>query len=144
VKLWKAILGTEFKVSDHGDIKRGDKIITPILSKRNLRFVDIGPKRYLVHRIVAMAFLQKPLGHTIVCFKDGDKSNMHVSNLEWKTMSEVVRKARENSGAIKIRPEMVPAIKQDKRSHKKIAKEYGVSSNAIRAIQEEKAWSWLK
>ena len=40
-------------------------------------------KLYLVHRIVATAFIHNPLNYKEVNHKDENPSNNHVSNLEW-------------------------------------------------------------
>lgn len=44
-------------------------------------------KKYLIHRLVAKAFIYKGNGN-IVNHKDGNKQNNNVNNLEWCTRSE--------------------------------------------------------
>ena len=44
-----------------------------------------------VHRLVALCHIPNPDGKQQVNHKDGDKSNNHVSNLEWATAAENVK-----------------------------------------------------
>jgi len=48
------------------------------------------PRRVFIHRLVAEHFLEQREG-CVVNHIDGDRSNNHVSNLEWITMSENVK-----------------------------------------------------
>jgi len=43
---------------------------------------------FLVHRLVALAFIDNELNKDEVNHKDGDRANNHVSNLEWVSRSE--------------------------------------------------------
>jgi HNH endonuclease len=60
--------------------KNGYKSV--ILYKNNIT------KRLYIHRLVALAYLQKPDDKNFVNHKDLNKSNNDVSNLEWVTSSE--------------------------------------------------------
>jgi len=45
-------------------------------------------KRFFVHQLVAIAFLENPDGKPYVNHIDRDKRNNHISNLEWVTEKE--------------------------------------------------------
>lgn len=49
---------------------------------------DGGRKQYRVHRLVAEAFIRKEDGKDFINHIDGEKTNNHVSNLEWCTVQE--------------------------------------------------------
>lgn len=61
---------------------------------------DGKPKTYLVHRLVAEAFIPKVEGKDYINHKDGNRRNNHVSNLEWCTYEENNNHAFDN-GLIK-------------------------------------------
>ena len=46
------------------------------------------PKRVMLHRIIAEAFIENPNNYKTVNHKDGNKLNNSIENLEWCTQSE--------------------------------------------------------
>ena len=97
---WKDIKGYEHKyqISNYGNVKSLDyhrtgesKLLSPVLKKTGYYQVNL----YLngqycskrIHKLVAEAFLENPDNLPVVNHIDGDKTNNHVSNLEWCTIS---------------------------------------------------------
>ena len=88
--------------SDNKKYKRPEKILKPYLNHKGYLMVDLGydinKKRIckFVHRLVAEAFIDNPENKEQVNHIDGNKTNNHVSNLEWCTNYENQIHAIEN------------------------------------------------
>ncbi len=103
---WMPIIGFEgqYEVSDAGDIRnvKSGRILAKSFMGAGYVKADLWSfgKRWQtsVHRIVAGAFLGIPIEDMEVNHKDGDKTNNHVSNLEWVTKSENEKHSREELG----------------------------------------------
>jgi hypothetical protein len=82
------------RVSSLGRIQNRDGVVfTPKPRKDGYVLVMIASSTYLVHRLVAEAFLPPPLTpeHVEVNHKDGDPTNNRADNLEWCTRAENVQ-----------------------------------------------------
>ena len=97
---WRDIVEYEgyYQVSNCGRVRRiknsnpnNYKIISPCMQNAGYLVVNLcknnNPKKKLVHRLVAMAFIGNPNNYEYVNHKDENKCNNHVNNLEWCTKS---------------------------------------------------------
>lgn len=161
---WVSIDGYEglYEVSDAGMVRSLKRTTTSgrVLSQRagtggylNVCLCKNNRKKtFVVHRLVARAFLDNPEGKPEVNHKNGIRTDNRVENLEWVTRSENERHAYEVLGkspqaywkdkprkfARRFTEEQVLAIRSDKRPYSQIAEDYGVSKTAIRDIKRKK------
>lgn len=89
---WRAIPGYEglYEVNNFGSVRslfRYKKQLTPSKGAHGYLTVELYKgkqrKRVLVHRLVAMAFIQNPKNYPQVNHKDENRCNNTVENLEW-------------------------------------------------------------
>ena len=124
----KPLNGKLMKTSDNGK------------GYRKIRLCKNGKvKTYIVHRLVAKAFLPNPNGYPIVNHKNGDKTDNRVENLEWCTHSYNMEHASRIGLLNPIKKlsdadvEIIRNLK-DKISCMKLAKQFNVSFQYICAI----------
>lgn len=94
---WKQIEEyPDYFISDFGQVKSAkgnkEKILKPGKYPNGYKFVTLCQfgkcKNFMIHRIVAIAFIPNPNIFPVVNHKDGNKQNNKVKNLEWCTSSE--------------------------------------------------------
>ncbi len=72
-----------------------ERELTYTLNNRGYYSVGIRRKTFMVHRLVALAFIPNPENKAMVNHLDGNKLNNQVSNLEWCTVQENNHHARQ-------------------------------------------------
>lgn len=111
-------------------------------------------KSFLVHRLVAEAFLPRAPYHEEVNHKDGNKTNNAVENLEWCSRSENIQHSIKIGLFTKLVGSQKPASKLTERDvveirrHlesgmlvREVAARFGVSTAPISCIKHGKAWT---
>jgi hypothetical protein len=99
-EIWKPVVGFEgkYQVSNFGNVRslrfrnqNFPKDLTQKTNNKGYKVVDLTDKGKnkpaLVHRLVAMAFIDNPNNFPIVNHKDENPQNNHADNLEWCTYS---------------------------------------------------------
>lgn len=88
----KQIEGTDYFVKEDGSVyKKGSKKAYLTKTGNGYLFIKCKFGNILVHRAVAMAYLENKYDYLVVHHIDGDKMNNHVSNLMWTTQRRNVR-----------------------------------------------------
>lgn len=117
-EIWKGIKNYEglYQVSNKGNIKSlaridyhnhhiKERILKPVANNNGYVIVclykDGKGKRFTVHRIVAMSFLENSNNYTEINHKDEDKTNNCVENLEWCTHKQNINYGTRNERACK-------------------------------------------
>ena len=109
IELWKDIKGYEglYQISSFGNVKSvertlfrkngspfyvRERILRPIYDRHGYPYVFLtnikNPKRFFIHRLVAINFIPNPNGKPDVDHIDGNPSNPKLSNLRWVTSKE--------------------------------------------------------
>ena len=164
---WLPVIGYEglYEVSSRGHVRRIGKargatvgrILAPGTDRRGYRRVTLSTdnreQSFLVHRLVAAAFIGPcPEGHEIN-HRDMDPGNNTMQNLEYVTHAENMQHAADNgpqwqplgvkNGKSKLNPEQVKAIRHlFQKGLRKIdlARQFGVHPNTIDSVITHHTW----
>lgn len=108
MEIWKDVKGYEglYQVSNLGNVKRvgsfrgvnkkylDNYILKPLDNGKGYYRVKLTKnnvsKRFMLHRIIAIAFVDNPYNKSVVNHIDHNRKNNSINNLEWCTQSENV------------------------------------------------------
>lgn len=101
---WKPVPEYEdlYKISENGNVfsMKRMRLIKPYLNKSGYKMIALcrgmDAKHFLLHRVIAITFIENGENKPEVNHIDCDKLNNHISNLEWVTKAENREHARIN------------------------------------------------
>lgn len=164
---WKWVPGFEraYEVSSQGRIRSyvnrsQPRALKPFIRCHGYYGISLGAGfTALLHRVVALTFIQNPFNLPEVNHIDGEKGNNSVQNLEWVTSSQNKRHAcalglmkpprlrGEDAKRSHLTNHDVYMIRQlyknGGNSHLKLSLRYGVSRHAIRCIVNRRTWTHI-
>ena len=158
---------SNFLISDLGEIKniKTDHIYKPEILSSGYYSVKVSlgsrhnKKHIIIHKAVALTFIDNPNNYNMVNHIDGNKLNNNVNNLEWCTPGHNVKHAYdtglfdkhkisgENNHNHKLTKKQVDEIRALYNSKDKhitssmLAKKFGVSKTQILDIINYKKWN---
>ena len=172
-EVWKDVINYEgiYQVSNLGRLKslsryikhwRGgflnskEMIKKPFKSKSGYLITELSKNssksKFLIHRLVAEAFIPNPEGKPQVNHINGIKTDNRVENLEWNTRSENIKHADSkglrnlkgvNNANAKLSEKEVIEIRQSENSIDALASNYNVGTTCIKRILNKKTWKHI-
>lgn len=156
IEVWKTIKDyPDYKVSNLGRVKSFKTSTPKILKGRGERYLRVSltaklvSKNYLVHRLVAIAFLGEPKFKIFVNHINGKKFDNKVMNLEWVTHKENIRHSwriklsKPSYGNSKLSATSIKKIRVSKECSKFLAVRYNVSVVHINRIKRGAVWQHI-
>lgn len=157
------MLGVELRhnyyIDEHGNIfsEYSNKFLTHERTKNGYLRVEIQGKHYLVHRLVAMAFLGIKSNEYEVNHKDQNPENNDIDNLEWVTHKEninyeptkqlrtasIARGERCNFSKLTEKEVREIISLLDKYTNSELASMFNVDRKSVYNIRAHKTWAHL-
>lgn len=165
MEIWKKVKGFEesYEISNLGNLRSIDRLVKHYKGGQRTckginKNIRLSPKGYFrcnlkkdgsrfdftVHRLVADAFLEKPIGKNIINHINGIKTDNRVENLEWCNASEnVIHAVEKRLIKTKLTDKEALEILESKLSQRKLAKIYDVNHTIIWRIKNRVAYKHL-
>lgn len=169
MEVWKTIKGFEnYQVSSYGNVRSIDRLVPHRTSgelmlkgklikpyKTNSGYISVKlyknskQKSFLVHRLIALYFIENIKKKSYVNHLDGIKTNNKIENLEWVTNSENhihayelgLKLRGEKCNMSKLTEEQVIQIRLlNGMTHLEISNIYNVSRRCIGKILNRETW----
>jgi hypothetical protein len=139
---WKTITThPNYEVSDAGEVRNivTGKVLKPGLTAdgyhRVTLYIDGAESKWLVHRLVALHFIENPENKPDVDHIDRDKTNNHVSNLRWATCSENMQNrgyyVKKTDGTQHITPTISQTFRVKIRGRTAVSKNFDTLEEAV-------------
>lgn len=161
---WKQIdFNTKYEVSNFGRIRKRLvkrrpynylKLDTSNFGHKRINlWLDKKSKRFLVHRLVALAFIPNPENHPIINHIDANPANNRAENLEWCDQSHNTKHAYKigtmnakgsKNGLSILTEEIVLQIRDYAKkglSQNNIGAKYGILQSHVSQIVNRKIWT---
>jgi len=157
-QIFKQIKDTKYFVDINGVVYSGArgkiKVLKPNLHPEGylqvILMIEKQRKAFLIHRLVALTFLEQPEGKPFINHIDCNKMNNNIENLEWcsskensqhaSRMGRLVPSYGEKNGRAKLKYNQIDTIKKSKKTYRALAREYGVSINTIYKVKNNVSW----
>lgn len=159
MEIWKSINGfNNYEISNLGNIRRkylkGYKYRKPVIQRgyNTITFsVGIEFKKFQIHRLVAINFIDNIENKPCVNHINGIKTDNRVENLEWCTHSENEKHShrflgKKTNGIINRKIllsdiEIIKELYNSGLSQRKIAQKYNVSQTTISSLVNNKTYT---
>lgn len=148
---------TEYFITEDGRVIRNGRELKIYKGNYSILKLSINntAKTRAVHRLVAETYIPNPENKPEVNHLDGDRTNNHISNLEWVTSSEnkkhkhhILNKCNgENHGQSKLNNEQVEYIRKNYIPKNKqygmnaLSRKFKVSTSTLHSIIHNKTWT---
>jgi hypothetical protein len=143
-EIWKDIINFEglYQISNYGNVKSlsrqmwngkkywlsKERILKYDITKKGYLIIQLRKndkrKHFLIHRLVAIHFIENPNNYLIVKHKDNNPSNCYYKNLEWSTQKQNVQNAWRNGLCETQRNKMKKPVYQIDKNTNEIIREW--------------------